>query len=289
VAAEGRAAVAAPGIGRPLPNHRAYALHRDLEPALLGAEGELYLAGAGLARGYLGRPALTAERFLPDPFAPEPGARMYRTGDLVRQGPDGGFEFVGRADDQVKIRAGRVELGEIEHALAAHPAVAQAAVLAAGPEDARRLVAFVVPRAGAGAVTLELRRHLQGRLPAFMVPAEFAVLDALPLTVNGKVDRRALRERAHVAAPAATDAPARAETPGDAVTERLSRIWGEVLRARDVRMADDFFDLGGDSLLAVALVHEIGRQLGVELPVSTVFRCSTVAELAGAVRERAGV
>jgi amino acid adenylation domain-containing protein len=262
-------------IGRAMPNARAYVLSGALAPV---AEGELCIGGAGVARGYLGRPALTAERFVPDPFAPRPGARMYRTGDRARRRADGELEFLGRVDEQVKIAGFRVEPGEVEAVLAEHPAVAQAAVVAREAGGAgMRLVGYAVPRAGAMDADA-LRRWLGERLPAYLVPAALVPLDALPLTPHGKVDRRALPAPAELTA----SAPAEAEPIGE--TEReVARAWREVLGAAEIGRDADFWALGGHSLLAMQVLSRIRRRLGVELPVRALFDAPTVAALARAV------
>ncbi|HYO13129.1 MAG TPA: amino acid adenylation domain-containing protein, partial [Thermoanaerobaculia bacterium] len=273
-------------IGVPIPDLAVHVLdrHGNLQPA--GAAGEMYVAGAGLARGYLGRPELTAERFVPDPFG-APGERLYRTGDLARRLPDGGLEYLGRIDHQVKIRGFRIELGEIEAALASHPAVREAVVLAR--EDAtgdRRLVAWVVPRGGEGADPSALRSFLKDLLPDYMIPAAFVDLPALPLTDHGKVDRRALPEP--VAAPlAAGDAePSAPRTP---VEELVAGIWSEVLAVETVGRDDNFFDLGGHSLLATRVVSRLRETLGADVSLREVFEAPTVAELARLVEAaRAG-
>jgi acyl carrier protein len=238
---------------------------------------ELGVAGASLARGYLGDPARTAERFVPDPLATSPGERLYRTGDLVRHLPDGRLEFLGRGDGQVKIRGIRVELGEVEAALAAHPGVAAAAVAVRGEGAAARLAAYVVPRAG-GLDAGALRRWMKERLPAAMVPAACVELPALPLTANGKVDRAALPEPAAVALADGEFVP-----PQNAMEEILAGIWSELLEVPRVGAHDSFFDLGGHSLQAVRLMSRIRELLGVELPVRAVFEAPTLAELAAAV------
>jgi amino acid adenylation domain-containing protein len=262
-------------IGRAMPNARTYVLSDALRPT---DEGELCIGGAGVARGYLGRPALTAERFVPDPFAPQPGARMYRTGDRARRRPDGELEFLGRVDEQVKIAGFRVEPGEVEAVLAGHPRVAQAAVVAREAGGAGvRLVGYAVPRAGALDVEA-LRRWLGERLPAYLVPAALVPLPALPLTPHGKVDRRALPAPAELAVAAADGA----ELVGG--TEReVARAWREVLGATELGRDADFWALGGHSLLAMQVLARIRRRLGVELPVRALFEAPTVAALARAV------
>ncbi len=260
-------------------------------PLPIGVPGELYVGGPGLARGYLGRPELTAERFVPDPTAAEPGARLYRSGDQVRLRPSGELDYLGRLDQQVKIRGFRVELGEIESALAAHPAVAGAAVLALpGAGGSPRLVAYVEPRPGeawqqAGGLAA-LRPFLALRLPEHMLPALCVAIDKLPLTANGKLDRRALPPPEQLAAPAAAGAAA----PRTPFEELVAGIWSEVLGLPRVGAEDDFFDLGGHSLLATQVVSRIREALGVELPLSALFARRTVAQLAqwaaAAVEER---
>ncbi|MGV9360692.1 amino acid adenylation domain-containing protein, partial [Amycolatopsis sp. NPDC003731] len=253
-------------IGRPLDGMAAYVLDHGLRPVPPGAVGELYLAGTGLARGYLGQPALTAERFLADPFG-APGARMYRTGDLVRWAPGDVLEFAGRADDQVKIRGFRVELGEIETALTAHPDVTEAVVVAAVHGGAKRLVAYVVATG-----TPDLREFLLRTLPDYLVPAVFVPLEALPLNDNGKVDRRALP------APDFVSGLGYREPATDA--ERLlAGIWAEVLRVGRVGADDNFFELGGDSILSIQVVSR-ARRAGLDLMPGQVFDHPTVAALA---------
>jgi amino acid adenylation domain-containing protein len=273
-------------IGRPIANTRAYVLDRSLTPAPVGVPGELFIGGDGVAHGYLGRPDLTAERFVPDPFGV--GGRLYRTGDLCRFRRDGALEFLGRLDQQLKIRGHRIELGEIEAVLGEHPAVQRAAVVAR--EDAsgdRRLVAYVVPcDAKAGAAAGDLRSHLAAELPEYMVPAAFVVLDAIPLTPNGKIDRRALpapgRGRAEEAAFVAP------RTPAEKV---LAGFWADVLGLERVSVRDDFFALGGHSLLGMRVLARVGEAFGVELPLRAVFEDRTVAQLAervAAVRASGG-
>ncbi|HSF43076.1 MAG TPA: amino acid adenylation domain-containing protein [Thermoanaerobaculia bacterium] len=272
-----------PTIGRPIPNTRAYLLDAHLQPVEVGIPGELHLAGRGLARGYLGRPDLTAERFLPDPFGEIPGARLYRTGDLARYLRDGQLEFLGRLDHQVKVRGFRIELGEVEAALLGHPSLRDAAVLALGEGTDRRLVAYAVAREGTDAPDLaRLRTFLQGRLPDFMLPSALVLLEALPLTPNGKVDRRAL------AAIGIEAGPGEARTaPRTPVEELLAGIWADVLRRDAIGARDDFFALGGHSLLATRLVSRVREAFGVELPLRSVFEAPTVEALALRIEEAA--
>ncbi|MEU8540641.1 amino acid adenylation domain-containing protein [Streptomyces sp. NPDC048717] len=263
---------AAPPIGRPLPHVRAHVLDERLRPVPTGVRGELYLAGPGLARGYLRRPALTSERFVADPFG-GPGARMYRTGDLVRRRPDGALDYLGRTDDQVKVRGFRIELGEIENALARHPAVTAAAVSAvADPAGDRRLVAHVALRPGSGATGAELAAHAASALPEYMVPTTFVLLDALPMNANGKLDRNALP------APdlAARAAGGRARDPRE---ELMGELFAQVLAVPSVGPDDGFFTLGGHSLLATRLGNAVRSAFGVELPLRAVFEAPTPAGL----------
>jgi amino acid adenylation domain-containing protein len=264
-------------VGAPVANGRAYVLDAEMRPAPVGVPGEIWLAGAGLARGYAGQPALTAERFVPDPFGP-PGSRMYRSLDAGRWLDGGLLEHLGRRDAQVKVRGVRIEAGEVETALASHPCVAEAAVDARGDADARRLVAWLVAREGEPRATAaELRQHLRERLPDAMVPAAFAWVDALPRTTSGKIDRRALAD------PPGDDAPAagRATQPRSPVEARLAAIWADVLGLERVGIHDDFFDLGGHSIIAARLASRVRAELGRELPLAAILRAPTVARLAG--------
>ncbi|MFL6198800.1 MAG: amino acid adenylation domain-containing protein, partial [Thermoanaerobaculia bacterium] len=271
-------------VGEPIPDLQVYLLgtHGELLP--VGVPGEIHVGGAGLARGYLTRPELTAERFIPDPFSPRPGARLYRSGDLARRprgGPDGDLDYLGRIDGQVKIRGFRIELGEIESALNRHPGLRESVVMAQtggiGGGGDRRLVAWVVPKAGPVS-TSELREHLLQTLPEYMVPAAFVSLEKLPLTTHGKVDRRALPEPGSVLAPAAELVAPRSRTEA-----RLAEIWREVLHIEQVGVHDNFFELGGHSLLVSQLSSRVRNAFGVELPLRQVFEAPTLEALAARV------
>ncbi|MFD3666006.1 amino acid adenylation domain-containing protein [Streptomyces sp. NPDC058659] len=273
----GRASGRVP-IGRPDPNTRCYVLDEHLRPVPTGVVGELYVAGRGLARGYLGQTGLTSERFVADPFG-TPGSRMYRTGDRARWRADGNLDFLGRVDTQVKIRGFRIELGEIEAALAGHPSVAQAAVLPDRDGDIVRLVGYAVPETGAGTTReldpQELRAHVAGQLPEYMVPALVVALDGpLPLTPNGKLDHKALP------APrwSAMTGDAHPATPTQA---RLAELFCEILKLDSVGVHDSFFALGGHSMASMRLLGRIRAEFGVELSIRDVFDALTVAGIAG--------
>ncbi|MCR8574596.1 non-ribosomal peptide synthetase [Streptomyces sp. Isolate_219] len=269
-------------IGRGIPDLRVHVLGDRLELLPPNVPGEMYVAGAGLARGYLHRPALSAERFVADPFGP-PGARMYRTGDVARWTADGQLEYLGRADDQVKVRGFRIELGEIEAAFESHAAVAQARVVVRedGPGE-KRLVAYAVPEAGPGGLPAAgvLRAHVSGSLPDYMVPAAVVALDALPLTANGKLDHKALP------APDYTGSTG-GRAPRTAREETLCRAFAEVLTVPRVGIDDSFFELGGDSISSIRLVSQ-ARAAGLDVTVRQVFQCRTVAALAAVATEITG-
>lgn len=267
---------AKPPLGRPLPNVRCYVLDRHLQPTPVGVPGELFIGGEGMTRGYLNRPGLTAERFIPDPYGPA-GSRLYCTGDLVRWLADGQLEFLGRIDNQVKIRGFRIELGEIEAVLGQHPQVAQAVVEVNENGGVKRLVGYFVAREQASSPsTADMRRFLRDKLPDYMVPAVFVALPALPVTANGKVDRRALP------APAAGQSSIDDYVAPQTETEQLlAGIWADVLRLERVGTRHNFFALGGDSILCIQIVARAG-QADLRLSPKDIFRHQTIAELAAA-------
>jgi amino acid adenylation domain-containing protein len=264
-------------IGRPIANTSIHVVDRAGRPVAIGAPGELLIGGRGLARGYRGRPDLTAERFVPDPWRGEPGARLYRTGDLARFRTDGEIELLGRLDHQVKIRGFRIELGEVEAALSAHPDVRQAVVVARPDASGlQRLVAYAVFGASRTPGAAELRRDLASRLPEPFVPSLFVALDRLPLTANGKVDRKALPDPE----PAPGEAPAADALPRSTLERAIADIWREVLKVQRVGLHDNFFDLGGHSLLAAQVHASLREAAGAEVSMVDLFRYPTVASLA---------
>ncbi len=266
-------------IGEPIPDLRLYLLDENLQPVPRGVPGEICVSGGGVARGYLNRAELTGQRFIPDPFSgvPQP---MYRSGDLARRTWNGELEYLGRIDQQVKIRGFRVELGEIESVLNSHPGVRESAVVAdTTPSGDARLVAYIVPQ-GAIPDRDDLRRHSLCRLPEYMVPAVFMSLEKLPLTSNGKIDRRAL------------PAPKRDVTgsrvvvaPTSPTQTLLVQIWQELLGCQGIGIEDNFFHLGGHSLLATQVISRIAAALDIEVPVSALFEAPTVAELSRVVEQ----
>jgi amino acid adenylation domain-containing protein len=270
-------------IGRPTENARTYILNDDRLPVPIGVAGELYIGGTIVAQGYLRRPELTAERFIPDPFAPVPGQRMYRTGDLVRFRPDGNMEFLGRIDEQVKVRGVRIELGEVEAALKRHPGVASCAVVLQKREDNERLIAFVVRRDRQACDVAELRALARTTLPPAEQPSAIVLIDALPQLPSGKVDRRSLAERS-VSEPAASAYPGLPLAGIDSLIDFLIALWEEVLGTKGVRTSDDFFSLGGHSLLAARVIARIEAAFGTRLPFSTFFADPTIVGLARAIR-----
>jgi amino acid adenylation domain-containing protein len=272
-------------IGRPLPNTRIYVLDDHLQPVEPGTAGELYIGGVSVSRGYLSRPELTAEKFIPDPFGTVPGGRLYRTGDLARQLPDSNIEFIGRIDRQVKIRGFRIELGEIENALARHPQVRDALVVAkeirAGEITAgySRLVGYIVPESGKEPPEKsEILTFLRERLPDYMLPSVFVSLSAWPLTPNGKVDRDALPMPGLIEPE--SEITQTVFHDEDNIELRLAKIWKEVLNVRSCQADDNFFDLGGNSLSAISLFAEIEKDFGISLPMTSILLAPTIRRLA---------
>ncbi len=269
-------------IGRPIGNTQVYILDKHLHPLPIGVPGELYIGGAGLARGYFNRPELTNEKFIAHPFKDEPGARLYKTGDLVRYLPDGSIDFLGRLDHQIKLRGFRIELGEIEAILGQHAAVREALVIAHQDERGEKhLVAYVVPQQEQKVTSDELRGFLKEHVPEYMVPSDFMLLEAMPLTPNGKVDRRALP------APdlATRTAGETFVAPVLAVHQKLVEIWEDVLNVRPIGIKDNFFALGGHSLLAARMVDRIEQVFGKKLPLATFFAGATIEHLAAVLQD----
>ncbi|KAG0200037.1 hypothetical protein BGX28_006796, partial [Mortierella sp. GBA30] len=261
-------------IGRPISNARLYVLDKHRHPVPIGVVGELYISGPGVANGYYNRPELTAERFLPDPFSEVQGARMYKTGDLVRYLPDGNMVFIGRNDDQIKIRGYRIELGEIEMRLAEHSQVREVAVLAIGDSSSdKRLVAYVVSTLQDN-LAHTLREHLATTLPEYMIPSAFVSLDTLPLTNNGKIDRRALPQPDSASFVTQSFVP-----PEGDIEIGIAAIWSEILKVDRIGRHDNFFMLGGHSLLAVRMIGTVRSRLGIELKLQSLFTAPTIAEL----------
>jgi len=269
-------------IGRPIANTQIYILDRNLQVVPVGVAGELCIGGEGLARGYLNRPELTAEKFMEDPFSAVPGARLYRTGDLVRYLPDGNIEFLGRIDHQVKIRGFRIELGEIESVLGQHEAVREVVVMPR--EDVpgeKRLVAYLVPNEKQTPSVSVLRQYLKEKLPEYMVPNAFVMLEKFPLTPNGKIDRKAL--------PSPTGLRPELEStyvaPQAEIDRTIAAIWQEVLRLEKIGIHDNFFDVGGYSLLAIRVISRINKAFQVDLPLPSFFERPTISGLSQTIEK----
>jgi natural product biosynthesis luciferase-like monooxygenase protein/amino acid adenylation domain-containing protein len=279
----GREGEETPSIGRAIAATQVYVLSNDCQPVPIGVPGELFIGGEGVARGYLNKPNLTTDKFMPDSFSGNPGARLYRTGDQARWGTYGELDYLGRLDQQVKLRGYRIELGEIEAVLSLHAGVRQCAVTVREdvPGD-KRLVGYIVPSEEAAPATAELRGYLQGKLPEHMVPSAFVALPQLPLTSNGKLDRKALPH------PQVQDVQVQEEEPRSPVEEIVAAIWCQVLGLDRVGMNQNFFDLGGHSLLATQIISRIREVLEVEVPLRAVFEAPTLGAMAEAVeRDRA--
>jgi amino acid adenylation domain-containing protein len=270
-------------IGRPIANTEIFILDKVLQPVPVGVAGELLIGGDGLAKGYFKRPELTAEKFIAHPLKPDPKARLYKTGDLARYLPNGNIEFLGRIDHQVKIRGFRIELGEIESVLRQHHGIHETVVVA--QEDVagdKRVVAYFVPTQAAAPTVAELRAFLKEKLPEYMLPSIFVSLERMPLTPNGKVDRRALPAPEQSAIPAADEFVA----PRDEIESKLLQIWENLLSVRPIGVRHDFFELGGHSLLAARLMAQIGREFHINVPIATLFQARTVEQLASIIRDR---
>jgi len=268
-------------IGRPIANTKIHILDPNLQPLPVGISGDLYVSGPGLARGYLNRPEVTAEKFIPDPFSAQPGARMYKTGDVARYLASGEIEFAGRTDDQVKIRGYRVELKEIESVLGSFAGVREVVVVARESEGEKNLVAYVVPSREQTPTGSELRSYLKQRLPHYMVPSAFVLLEAMPKTPNGKVDRRGMP----APKPADFTEPNEYIAPTDELEKQLTKIWAAVLSKDSIGIRDNFFDLGGHSLLAARLMHRIEQMLGQRLPLAALLQAPTVEQFASLLRQ----
>ena len=270
-------------IGRPIANAQSYILDQWLNPVPVGIPGELYIGGAGLARGYLNQPELTESKFIrqPDSLLGSKGDRLYRTGDLVRYLPDGNIEFLGRLDHQVKVRGFRIELGEVENALSQFPGVTQAAVVVQGNGPDKVLVAYVV-LSNAQATITEIQDFLSTRLPQYMLPSRIIRLDALPLTASGKVDRKALRQSGYGKLELGTPFI----PPRNELEQHLTQIWKEVLDIEKIGVNDNFFQLGGHSLLATQVVSRLRDTLTSSIPLRDIFEAPTIAQLAQRLASR---
>lgn len=266
-------------IGKPLANKQIYILDRHMQTVPIGVTGELFIGGDGLARGYLNHPELTAETFIGNPFSREPGARLYRTGDFGKYLADGSIEFLGRSDNQVKVRGYRIECGEIEIVLSRHSSVKVSVVVAQELSGDKRLVAYCVLKQHREATSMELRTYLKERLPDFMIPSVFVFPENLPLSPNGKIDRKRLFVPESVQTGGDDN-----DEPLDALEIQIGRIWEAILGVRNVKRRDNFFDLGGHSLLAVRLLTEIRKTTGKELPIATIFHSPTIMQIAEVLR-----
>jgi amino acid adenylation domain-containing protein len=270
-------------IGRPIANTQLYILDGNLQPVPAGVKGELYIGGDGVARGYLNRPELSQKKFIPDPFSGKSRARLYRSGDLARYRKDGTLEYLGRADDQVKVRGYRIELGEIEAALAAHSGVQSCTVLAVEETPGnKQLVAYAVPQPNKSLAAEDLKNFLKQTLPEYMVPSQFVFLDTFPLTRNGKIDRKALPAPTHANISAAHEYVA----PSTETEKKVAAMWVELLKAERIGIHDDFFDLGGHSLMAIKALSRIREEFGVDLPLATLLQAPTVAKLSALLHKK---
>ena len=270
-------------IGSPIPDLQVFILDNDQQPVPIGIPGEMYIGGEGVTRGYLNHPELTGTRFIPNPYSHNPGTRLYRSGDLARYLSNGDIEYLGRVDDQVKIRGFRIELGEIDSILTKHPKVRESvAIVREDQQDSQRLVAYIVWQHGESLPVEDLRRYLGMWLPDHMIPSAFVPLDSLPLTIHGKVDRNALpapeATRPHVTQPL--------ELPRTPVEQELAKIWCTLLGVDQVGIHDDFFDLGGHSLLLTQLANRIFDTFQISLPLRTLFDLSTIEQMTLALLER---
>ncbi|MCX7595464.1 MAG: AMP-binding protein, partial [Fischerella sp.] len=274
-------------IGRPIANTQIYLLDTHLQPVPIGVPGELYIGGFGLARGYLNQPELTAQKFIPNPFSDEPNARLYKTGDLARYLRDGNIEFLGRIDHQVKLRGYRIELTAIEALLLQHPVIREAVVILREEESgSKRLVAYVIPQQKPAPATNELRSFLRQKLPEYMIPSTFVVLEELPLTPSGKVDRRHLPAPEQVQSQLeksieeeSTAEPTNYVAPRTVVEEALATIWSQVLGIKHVGIHDNFLELGGDSIQSIQVVAK-AYEAGLKFSINQLFEHLTIAELA---------
>ncbi len=285
-------------LGRPIANTELYILDRHQQPVPVGIAGELLIGGKGVTRGYLNRPELTQSRFIPNPSSLDPADRLYRTGDLVRYRADGTLEFLGRTDFQVKVRGYRIELGEIETILSRHEAIsATTVVVREDVPDDKRLVAYLIPQPGSQPTDLHLRTYLRAQLPDYMVPANFVWLQAFPLTPNQKIDRQALPRPSSVQVQAVIPAPPEIQAPAipaptsveNPTQQKLLKIWQQVLQIPEVNINDNFFDLGGNSLVAVTLIGEIRSAFELNLPLQALFRSPTVLEIATEIENLGGL